>query len=408
MKPLREKIGAFRDRLIKINDREPLAKLSLVIIIALDIFILCVVFRGLSDHTRQITSPQEYIPYECRRALIEKGWSSANWIDRLQDLVLIEYNNYSYRYQNELFDEAHLKEMHPECQRFFRKIKQVIEDQGLTALFKTRQKLIHDKEAQTEAYKKSKPVYDSTLLEDIKDKDADSDRLPSISEVQRQGAASIELLNSQISAIEKQIIEHPLTIDFWQMLEPENGDIREELVQGLRRFEFWYPLKEFAWQFIFLLPLFFIFYIWGAKSLSKGNGLQTLISSHLLVITSIPIFIKTIQLVFELIPEHFFRELFRLLKLFHLIALWHYFLIIISICAALLLIYILQKKLFDKERLMKKRLTKGQCQECGKRLPKGSSACPFCGSRQYKSCPHCRQNTFISADFCTNCGGRLD
>lgn len=408
MKPLREKIGVFRDRLIKINDKEPLAKLSLIIIVALDIFILCVVFRGLSDHTSQLTSPQEYMPHECRRALIEQGWSGANWIDKLQKLVLVEYNNYSYRYQNELFDEAHLKDMQPDCQRFFRKVKEVVGDKGLTALFQTRQKLIYDKEVQTDAFKKSKAIYDTALLEELTDKDADVDRVPSISETQKQGAADIELLNSQISAIEKQIVQHPLMIEFWHMIEPEEDNIREELIRGLRRVEFWYPLKEFVWQLVFLLPLFFIFYIWGAKSISKGNGLQTLISSHLLVITSIPIFIKTIKLVLDLIPEHFFRELFRLLKIFHLIALWHYFLIIISICAALLSIYIFQKKLFDKHRVMKKRLTKGQCQECGKRLPGGSSACPLCGSWQYKPCPHCNKNTFISADFCNNCGGKLD
>ena len=156
-----------------------------------------------------------------------------------------------------------------------------------------------------------------------------------------------------------------------------------------------------------MLPLLIIFYLWNSRSISRKNNLQVLISSHLLVIASIPIIIKIIDVVLHLIPRHFFRELFKLLELLHLIALWHYLLIIFSIIIAIFIIYIVQKKIFDEQRLIKKRLLKGACYVCGKKLPDGVIACPFCGAKQYKTCSGCNKDTLISGDYCTNCGDHL-
>lgn len=407
MGSIREKIATFKDRLVKINDREPLSKLSLVVIIALDLFILIVIFRGLSDHTRQLTSPYDYVPYECRRIFIEKKWSEANKIEGLQELVLIDYNNYSYRYDNESFDKTKLDKMHPLCKKFFEKVKKVAENKELSELFIKRQELVNDKENFTASFRQSKDVYDTSLLEEIARNNKDIAKLPSISDSIKHKENILEQLNVSISNIDKRINDYPLIKELWPLIEPGKNDFRNTLVADLNQFEFWFPLKEFAWQLIFMLPLFIIFYLWNSRSIFRNNNLQVLISSHLLVIASIPIIIKTIDVVLHLIPRHFLRELFKLLELFHLIALWHYLLIIISIFIAIFIIYIVQKKIFDEQRLIKKRLLKGACYVCGKKLPNGVIACPFCGTKQYKTCPVCNKNTFISGDYCTNCGDNL-
>ncbi|MFX0195753.1 MAG: hypothetical protein ACFFCW_06490 [Candidatus Hodarchaeota archaeon] len=407
MGSIREKIATFKDRLVKINDREPLSKLSLVVIIALDLFILILIFRGLSDHTGQLTSPYDYIPYECRRIFIEKKWSEANKIEGLQELVLIDYNNYSYRYYKESFEKTKLDKMHPLCKKFFEKVKIVAENKELSNLFIKRQKLVNDKKNLTASFKQSKDVYDTSLLEEIARNNKDITKLPSISDSIKHKENTLEQLNVSISKIDKRINDHRLIKELWPLIEPEQNDYRNTLVNDLNKFEFWYPLKEFAWQLIFMLPLFIIFYIWNSRSIYRNKNLQILISSHLLIIASIPIIIKTMDVVLHLIPRHFFRELFKLLELFHIIALWHYLLIIISIFIAIFFIYIVQKKIFDEQRLIKKRLLKGACYVCGKKLPNGVVACPFCGTKQYKTCPVCNKNTFITGDYCTNCGDNL-
>ena len=80
---IKDKIFSFKDRLVNIGSEEPLSKISLAVIVALDLFILFVVFQGLDDHTRQLTSPDEYVPYECREIFLNKNWSDANFLTKL-------------------------------------------------------------------------------------------------------------------------------------------------------------------------------------------------------------------------------------------------------------------------------------------------------------------------------------
>ncbi len=403
MTQIKEKIITFKNRLLTINDEEPLSKLSLFVIIALDIFILFVVFQGLDDHTQQLTSPYEYCPYQCREVLIKQKWTEASRMAKLQKLVLSDYNNYSYRY-NSQFEKSRIERMHPICKQFFLKINAIAKDKDLLKLFKKHQKIIEEKRQFTSKFKQAKDVYDTSLLENIAEQNADKTTLPSIASSMKYKAQQIEGFNLQISNIEKKINAHNLVKDLWDFIASIDTSQRDQLKKDIRKFAFWYPLKELAWQFLFLLPLFAIFYVWNIRSVKKDNKLQVLISSHLIVIASIPILFRIIDVVLELIPRHFFKNLFKLLKSLHIIALWHYVLIVASILFALFAIYIIQKKIFNKRRLQLKRLMKGACYHCGKKLPDGSTACPFCGVMQYKSCSGCESNTFVGGDYCISCG----
>ena len=157
-------------------------------------------------------------------------------------------------------------------------------------------------------------------------------------------------------------------------------------------------------QMIFLLPLFAVFYIWNNASIRKDRGIQTLVSSHLLVVSFIPIFFKIIETVYDIIPKKLLKKLIDLLESLKLVALWNYLLIAVAVAAALFLIYIFQKKLFSRDKLMERRITKGLCQQCGKHLPRGSQACPFCGFAQFKACAACGQPTLVYGKFCKACG----
>jgi hypothetical protein len=125
------------------------------------------------------------------------------------------------------------------------------------------------------------------------------------------------------------------------------------------------------------------------------------------VVTAIPIFFKILEVVLELSPRHFFKKFFEILTRLHIIAVWHYILIFGAVLAALLIIYIIQKKIFNRRRLQLKRLAKGQCHHCGKKLPMGADTCPFCGAAQNAECGACHERTFIAGDFCTRCGAPL-
>lgn len=70
-------------------------------------------------------------------------------------------------------------------------------------------------------------------------------------------------------------------------------------------------------------------------------------------------------------------------------------------------IYILQKRVFTKERVAKVRLRKGECPGCGNPLLPESFFCPECGSEIGKKCSSCEGFTRLMDRYCSHCGTSL-
>ncbi len=392
----------LKDRLTCIGNSEPLNQFSLTVILLLDLFILSVIFQGLNDHTRQITSPNDYFPYECQSIFIKQDWSQENFLSKLQPLVLSSHNNYSYR-KNNLLEHSKTDVMHPECEQFFTKIKQMAANQTLKLLFIDRQDTLKRKKQLTQTLQKTKEAYDTSLLETIADPDTNRNDLPAIKANITANTAGIEHMTEQLHDIENQLNSDPLVVELRKTLNPDVAS-RQESVEDFKRFEKIYPLKELGWQLLFLLPLFALFYFWSSRSVRKNNRVQTLIASHLLVVATLPILLKVGNLVLDLIPHHLLKNLFELLESLHVIALWHYAVILMAIAAGLFSIFIIQKKVFNQKKIQQKRLMKGACYHCGKHLPADSNMCPFCGKGQFINCHQCLKPTHVSGDYCKNCG----
>ena len=402
MRSFFKKITGFKNTLTRLNDQEPMTKLALAIIILLDIFILSIIFGGLDDHTDQLTSPDEYFPHQCRQVFITEDWTQANKTAKLQQLVLTDYNNYSYRHDSP-FERSKIAKMHPLCSEFYEKIRLVAGNGALKDLFIKRQQAVKKKDELVKQYDKENEVYDTKLLENIAGKD--SGELSSMANSMKAKGREIDRLKAQIEDLNGRINSDALVKDFWDLSRPGDAARRESLVGDLNRFEKIYLFRKLLWQLLFLLPLLVVFCLWHAKSIKKTRNIQSLISAHLIVVVSIPILLKVVEVVLELIPFHFFKDLFEVLERLHSIALWHYFVIILAIGVALFCVFIIQKKIFSQESLYKKRLSKGACYSCGKALPeKKAAACPFCGAKQLRKCVGCDTDTYITGKFCTNCG----
>jgi len=400
MQKLKIKIAEFKTRLTSVSKEEPLNKLSLVLILILDLFVLTLLFNGLDEHTRQLITADDYLPGTARTVFIGQDWTPADRIPRLQPLVLSDRNNARYRYESP-FDDRKISRMHPSARAFYSRVKRLSQDEPLSALFLTRQKTVEELEKTEEALRRTKIPYDTRLLE----KPADTAKPDSqaVAGTAREHMQKIERLTGDLRRIERQLDEHPDIQILWALIQPDDA-AREKIVAEFKRFQFWFPLKELAWQLLFLLPIFGIFCAWSNRSVKNENPIQTLISSHLLVIASLPIILKASELVIDLIPKHFFRNLFNLLQALHLMALWHYFVIFGSIAAGLLLVYFVQRKVFNRQKVMQKRLMKGCCTACNKKLPPGSAYCPFCGRVQFIKCDSCGNETPLGGSHCIHCG----
>jgi hypothetical protein len=400
MQKLKSKVAMFKARLTSVSTEEPLNKLSLATIIILDLFVLTILFNGLDEHTRQLTTADEYLPVAARSIFIEQDWTPANRISRLQPLILADRNNALYRYESPL-NEQNIRRMHPASRKFHEQIKFLAQDKALSALFLTRQKTVEEREKTEEAFDKAKKSYDTQLLENIAN--AAKSGSNATSTTAREYAQKIERLTADIRNTEQQIHAHPDIQKLWGIISPDDA-ARDQIVADYKKFQFWFPLKELAWQLLFLLPIFGVFYAWSSRSVKKGNPIQTLIASHLLVIASLPIILKIVELVVDIIPKHFFKNLFEFLQALHLMALWHYFIIFGSIAVGLFLVYFIQRKVFNRKKVMQKRLMKGACTACSKKLPPSSGFCPFCGAGQRAVCAACGKETPVGGSHCIHCG----
>lgn len=395
---LREKIQNFQQRLTRL-DQQALGKATLLIVLFLDLFILGSIFDGLSEHSAQLTSAEEYIPALCREAVLDEAWNPSNRVEKLAQQVS-DYQN-SYFIYNARAEREPLQAV---CAPLLDAFWAIRDDKELSRHLRDLVKIKGEIADLRSVLERSKGAYDTSLLEIIaKDNTAQervaalrqevSDKTKVINELVHHQAMLLETIktNERVSALFARIEK---------LTEAERSAVRDEL----RSLNFWFPVKRLAWEFLFLLPLFLVFYIWNARSIKRNKAFQVLVSSHLLVVTVIPAFCKLLVLVYDIIPHKLLTRLIELLISLNLIAVWHYVVMILAILVALALIYLFQRKLFSHERLQQRRIAHGLCQHCGLRLLPNSRYCTACGSDQLHACGHCHALTPVHGKHCQSCG----
>jgi RNA polymerase subunit RPABC4/transcription elongation factor Spt4 len=395
--------GTMKDKLFMIKsnltslDSQPISKASLIIILFLDLFILISIFDGLDKHTRQLSSPDDTIPYSCREIVLDRDWNPTSRMDNLSDIIL-SYNNSYYQI------EEKKKGRHSICAPYLDLLDQMKNNKELAALFDDRSKFEREAKDLQREINNLKGAYDTSLLETIAKQKEGQASVDTIKKDIQERSDALNTLRAQIEALEQKINAEATVKELWTKLGSLQPADREQLRSDLRTLYFWYPVKRLGMQMIFLLPLLAIFFLWNTASIRNDRGIQTLVSSHLLVVSFVPIFFKIIETAYDIIPKKLLKKLMDLLESLKLVALWHYLIIALAVAAALVLMYIFQKKLFSRDKLMERRIAKGLCQQCGKHLPSGSNACPFCGFVQFKACGSCGQPTPVYGKYCKVCG----
>jgi len=358
-----------KEHLFKIKSDESLNFFSILILIFLDIFILINVFDGLENQSKVLTRPNEYIPYICRDIIIDSNWIENNKIDKLSKVILSQKRNYYYS------NPYKIKKAHIECKPILEVLKNIQDDKKILSTLTKRDKLNKSYSNLDEYQKRLENQGKKILLE-------------------------IKTLDSEIN-------NNRTVIKFWKLLKKQER-ISEILVKDLRYINYIFPLKKLLVEFIFLVPLMIFFGLWNIISLKKGKNIQGLLSTHLSIVVFIPVFIKLCETIFHIIPDKLITSFIEYLQSIKLIGLWNYILTIIASAFALLLIYISQKKVFNKEKTMIRRFYKNRCVICGTQLKENEDHCFECGSSQKRECPHCKRLTYKMSKYCIHCGEKIN
>ncbi|MEX2164623.1 MAG: zinc ribbon domain-containing protein [Sulfuricaulis sp.] len=399
LRAITERLSQIGKQLTRLDD-QPLGKAALVIIIGLDLFILVSIFDGLAQHTAQLARPSGRIPDVCRNIVIDGDWNKTNRMERLAGMV-VSYSTSGYR------PDERPREYHPLCAPMLAELDHIKKDKTLASGFQEVQRLNRETRDLRVQIERLKGPYDIALLESIAKEKSKPTRVESLKVELNKKTAALNELTQMLAAVEVPLAQDERIHRLWSQIEAVTQTDRERLRDDLRNLNFWYPVKRLGMELIFLLPLIVVFYLWNAVSIRKNRTVQTLVSSHLLVVTAIPVLFKIAELIYDILPKKLLQRLIEFLESLKLVALWHYVVIALAIAAALALIYLFQRKLFSREKMLQRRITRGQCQKCGRGLPIGSRTCPFCGFAQFTACKHCRQPTYVYGRFCKECGLQL-
>jgi RNA polymerase subunit RPABC4/transcription elongation factor Spt4 len=397
LQSFRDRTRQFQQRLTRLDD-QPLSKAALVVIIFLDLFILGSIFDGLADHTRQLDTPDEVVPQLCRDIVIDADWNPTNRLGHLAQMVT---SYQSQRYTP--FEHGGEVRQHPVCAPITRAYQAVRDDAGLAKNLRESVRLRREVSDLRARLERTQGAYDTRLLENIAGQRGQAD----VGAIRQENAARTATLDELVgreqqlaAALEQDPKVRELFARVANVSEADRTALRDEL----RRLNFWHPVKRLGMEMLFLLPLLAVFWFWNSRSIAGSRPFQTLVSSHLLVVACIPVFFKVAELVYDIIPRRLLQQFIELLESLKLVALWHYLVIGLAILAALALIHLFQKKLFSQERLLQRRIARGQCQACGQHLPPDSRHCPACGAAQYRVCSQCQALTHLHGRHCRACG----
>ena len=401
---IRRILAQFFSRSRTINN-EPLNKVSLIVVILIDIFILINVFTGLDDISRWYINPTE--AYPCYSEW--QNYRTKTTQDKDYEIVRLSLlddtnNQLSFQQNYQQAEAGHLGKVSKTCLQYA-DYKDKINNPEKQQIIKT----IDQKQAKIRTLEQTnstiKTQYDSTLLEKI----AGQGREQSINQVSAEKAKqALEKNNRQISTLKQEnstlkneLLTKPESISFIAFLKDDNQF--KEVDKGYEQASFWYPSIQLAFQSLFLLPLILIALSVHKFAQRRGYGLISLISWHLLVIFFIPLIVK----IFEFLQiGAIFKFLFEIISTIFggLLFLINYFYILLIPIIGFGIIQFFQKFVFNAKVQAASRVQKSRCVNCAKKIRHLDSYCPHCGYYQYIECQNCHNLTYKHLSYCKHCG----
>ncbi|MGB3571885.1 MAG: hypothetical protein WBA01_07565 [Phormidesmis sp.] len=398
---LRRSIGRFFNKSRKIN-HEPINKVSLIVIIILDLFILGSVFAGLDDISRWPLSPR--MTYPCQQEWQQYRESTLDEKDYTVISQNLDFSPDGYTLDYQAASRGHLGEVSNICLQY-----EAIADALNTSASQTIAKSINDTQAEVTSFSAKnaeiRQQYDSTLLEEI----ANQPRDQSINNVEAaqakreidQNNQAIAQRQTTLETLKSTLVKAPESQAFLSLL--NDTDKFSSVSEGYRKAAFWYPSIQLLFQGLFLAPLIILASAAHRLAQRKNYGYIALISWHLLVIFCIPLLWKIFEfLQFGFLLQwvaDFLEILFGGLRF-----LVSYLQILLLPVVGFAIIKFFQKVVFNTRLQAANRVQNMRCISCAKKIREYDVHCPHCSYLQYQECQNCHNLTYKHLPHCKHCG----
>lgn len=351
-------------RLKKASDDFSLNVFSLIFLFVADIFILVILFSALSEQVDQLTDEYEYFPWEYRSIYVDQKWVENNVVKNIATAVLREVRDTS--------DEKKYKKMHPVCQETEMRFEAMAKDKAIVALFTQRERLSNQYD-NYDPYQKRQDSHAQGLLNKMDTLDQELKQMPIMQKM----------------------------IDY--IFDRQQVDFKRDIIRYKRVF----ALRRTAFGLMFLVPVLVVLFVWNRWAGRHDKNLSIIISSHLIIVSLIPILFELGRLLFEVIPKFLLRRIYDTLMSLNLISFWYYG--VIALCVVLIagIVWFLQTKVFTQKRSVMKSIQKSMCVRCGLKIDYTHEHCPNCSYQVLIPCGKCGAQTPKDLHYCQKCGSKL-
>ncbi|MDB9344787.1 hypothetical protein PN456_21480 [Nodularia spumigena CS-586/05] len=387
----------------KINN-EPLNKVSLVVIIVIDLFILINVFTGLDDISRWYISPSQAYPCYSQWQNYREETNTNKDYEIISSSLSDINNQISQEQIYQEVEERHLGKVSPTCLQYAKYEDQI----NISPNQQIIQNIVQKQTQVSQFEQKNSTIraqYDSTLLEKI----AGQSREQSINVVGAEKAKqelernnrNISTLKQEISNLKNQLVTKPESINFLAFLQNDNKFQPVEV--NYQQASFWYPSIQLAFQALFLLPLILVALSVHNFAQRREYGLISLISWHLLVIFFLPLILKIFEFLQVGVLFTFIFDILRTI-LGGLLFLVSYVYILVIPLLGFVIIQLFQKVILNTKAQAVRRVQDSRCINCAKKIRHNDKYCPHCGYYQYIECANCHNLTYKYLSHCHHCG----
>lgn len=395
-------------RLSTYSGARRLSWFSMILLLALDGFVLGMLFNGMSEATRSVDIPLEPVSRGCASMTEDYLKSDAKArVASLRPYVMVSAEEQNGNVYGSGFEEHERLDV---CERVRDKLKAYARIPALHDLFEQYNTEEQNIAKINEEIATLKSSYGDALLEKIARQKREDSILPAdaakVKSTLEHKDAELKAAEEALQNTQNALETHLQVNDYTNFVTglPFANDFSKARAE-YARLSFWYPVKILAVEVLFLLPLLVLAIGWNNRALKRGKDTSILISSHLILVCAVPIFVRLVYFVYELLPHSLLARLISALEELNLGFVWSYVAIAAAIAGGITLIFIAQKTYFSPERQRVLRLRKQQCRECGEKLTGADqSHCEFCGTAQLENCASCGTAHRALAFHCPHCG----
>lgn len=391
---------------------KPLNTLSIILVIAFDIFLFYNILSWYNYQKDLVVSPYE--KYSCINYFYDNNNSLLNQI--------------GYYYQNDQFvgiDMYWNKETVNYDWDICKTLNSKIEKFKQTQEYISFKSELDSKESEISSLNSQKYQYESQYNDFLEESKAwivdENSRLSDINkENARRDYNNIKDQINLATLKKDELVNNFLATnsDFKDLSDYINQN-KESFLKNYDKEIFWYPVKITGFQTLLLLPLFLISLFFYKLFLRRQNKIFTILFSNLTFITWIFVFVLFLKVVYFILPKKFFASLIALLKSLSLWFLWNYILVIIWVWVFGFVIYLSQKWIDkiqkikeeqeklrieqNKKKVQVERFGKWLCLECNSKLLSDSRYCQVCWEDQFYECNKCKNLIPKVFEYCNKC-----